>query len=306
MARAISEQELQLKKRARRRLVGAIVLVTAVAVILPMVLDSEPKPISQNVQIHIPSPDSGEFKKAPPQGPPATPAGEASEQKAGPTAAAPADKPSGTSTPTPTAETPPAAAAPPVLAQRTDGAGIPSPTPGVRKEASNASSFAEASKPSAATEKSKAPVAAEKSKPVVTAEKARSAPTAERPKSAATAENSKSASGSDGGKTKSATQNAKAKPESAKAAEPSKRVSESTSTSGAYVVQVAALSDAAKAKQLQKQMSGAGVKTFTETVTTKSGAVTRVRAGPFATREAAERARAQLKKAGLDGHVVAK
>src|SRR5215207_6878148 len=62
MARAISDEELQLKKRARRRLVGAIVLVTAVAVILPMVLDSEPRPVNQNVDIQIPSPDSGEFK----------------------------------------------------------------------------------------------------------------------------------------------------------------------------------------------------------------------------------------------------
>jgi DedD protein len=71
-------------------------------------------------------------------------------------------------------------------------------------------------------------------------------------------------------------------------------------------VQVAALSDAAKAKQLQKQMSGVGVETYTEVVSTKTGDVTRVRAGPFATREAAEKARAQLKEAGLDGHVVPK
>src|SRR6187549_3688981 len=62
MARPISDEELQLKKRARRRLVGAIVLVTAVAVVLPMVLDSEPKPVGQNVDIQIPSPDSGDFK----------------------------------------------------------------------------------------------------------------------------------------------------------------------------------------------------------------------------------------------------
>ena len=61
MARPISDEELQLKKRARRRLVGAIVLVTAVAVVLPMVLDSEPRPVSQNINIQIPSPDSGEF-----------------------------------------------------------------------------------------------------------------------------------------------------------------------------------------------------------------------------------------------------
>ncbi len=59
MAKAVSDEELQLKKRARRRLVGAIVLVTAVAVVLPMVLDSEPRPSSQSIEIQIPSPDAG-------------------------------------------------------------------------------------------------------------------------------------------------------------------------------------------------------------------------------------------------------
>ena len=62
MARPISDEELQLKKRARRRLVGAIVLVSIAAVVLPMVLDSEPKPLSQNIDIQIPSPDSGGLK----------------------------------------------------------------------------------------------------------------------------------------------------------------------------------------------------------------------------------------------------
>ena len=75
---------------------------------------------------------------------------------------------------------------------------------------------------------------------------------------------------------------------------------------GAYVVQVAALSDTMKAKRLEKQMASAGLKTYTEVVNTQSGEVTRVRAGPYATREAAEKARTQLKKAGLDGKVVPK
>jgi DedD protein len=68
---------------------------------------------------------------------------------------------------------------------------------------------------------------------------------------------------------------------------------------------VAALSDTARAKLLEKQMAGVGVKTYTEVVTTQAGEeVTRVRAGPFVTKEAAESARTQLKKAGLDGKVV--
>ncbi|KPK28631.1 MAG: hypothetical protein AMJ66_10615 [Betaproteobacteria bacterium SG8_40] len=56
MAKAISSEELQLKKRARRRLVGAIALVLVVVIFLPMVLDNEPKPVSENIAINIPPP----------------------------------------------------------------------------------------------------------------------------------------------------------------------------------------------------------------------------------------------------------
>ncbi len=54
MAKAISDEELQLKKRARRRLVGAIALVLVVVVFLPMFLDNEPKPLSRDIAITIP------------------------------------------------------------------------------------------------------------------------------------------------------------------------------------------------------------------------------------------------------------
>lgn len=194
MARPISDEELELKKRARRRLVGAIVLVTAVAVILPMVLDSEPKPVSQNVDIQIPSPDAGEFK---PKGAPAAPAAKAPQE--------------------PQRIEPPVAKSVPETVTVLKDEPKPAPAPAVAK--------------------------------------------AEAPKI-----------------------------ESAK--------------SGSFVVQVAALSDTAKAKQLEKQMAAAGVDTYTEVVPTPKGDVTRVRAGPYASREAAEKARTQLKQAGLEGKVV--
>jgi DedD protein len=57
------------KKRARRRLVGAIALALAVAVGLPMLLDSEPKPLAGDIAIQIPSKD-----KAAPLPMPADPA----------------------------------------------------------------------------------------------------------------------------------------------------------------------------------------------------------------------------------------
>src|SRR6266702_5203349 len=43
------------KQRAPRRLVGAIALVIAAVVILPMVLDSHPKPVTDDISIDIPS-----------------------------------------------------------------------------------------------------------------------------------------------------------------------------------------------------------------------------------------------------------
>jgi DedD protein len=72
---------------------------------------------------------------------------------------------------------------------------------------------------------------------------------------------------------------------------------------GQYVVQVIALADAEKAQRLQEKIAAAGVKSYTEVVKTVKGEVTRVRAGPFATREAAEKARDQLKAIGMSGNI---
>lgn len=52
---------LQLKKRARRRLVGAVALAVLAAIVLPMVMDHEPRPPVQDIQIRIPSQDAGTF-----------------------------------------------------------------------------------------------------------------------------------------------------------------------------------------------------------------------------------------------------
>src|ERR1700704_2853933 len=51
----------ELKRRARRRLVGAVVLALAAAVMLPMLLESDPKPLGNDVSIQIPPIDPGKF-----------------------------------------------------------------------------------------------------------------------------------------------------------------------------------------------------------------------------------------------------
>lgn len=200
MARTISDEELQLKRRARRRLIGAIVLVTAIVVVLPMVLDTEPKPSGEEVAVKIPSPSSGTFSPklatdlpAPKPAPEAAPL-QAKEEKPAPPVR-PAPKP------------------------------VPKPAP---------------PKP-AKTEPVKPPV------------------------------------------------QAASKPASPK-----------------YVIQVIALADADKAKQLQEKIAAAGVRSYTEVVKTVKGDVTRVRAGPFEDRKAAEKAQAQLKAIGLSGNITTK
>jgi hypothetical protein len=50
------------EKRARRRLVGAIVLALGAAVVVPMFLESDPKPLGPDVQIQIPAIDDAKFQ----------------------------------------------------------------------------------------------------------------------------------------------------------------------------------------------------------------------------------------------------
>lgn len=49
----------QLKKRARRRLIGAVALALLAAIVLPMVMDHQPAPSLKDIQVRIPSPDEG-------------------------------------------------------------------------------------------------------------------------------------------------------------------------------------------------------------------------------------------------------
>jgi len=62
MAKAATDEQSDLRRRARRRLIGAMALVTVIAVVLPWVLEREPRPSDQDVSIQIPSPDSSAFK----------------------------------------------------------------------------------------------------------------------------------------------------------------------------------------------------------------------------------------------------
>lgn len=80
--------------------------------------------------------------------------------------------------------------------------------------------------------------------------------------------------------------------------------STSTAKQGKVVIQVAALSDATKAAELKGRISGLGVNATVSKVSTSKGDISRVRVGPFASREEAQKTLQKLKNAGIDGIVV--
>jgi DedD protein len=71
-----------------------------------------------------------------------------------------------------------------------------------------------------------------------------------------------------------------------------------------FAVQVGAFRDEAKLKQVRDKLVASKVVHYTERLEAPGGPLTRLRAGPFPTREAAEAAQATLKRAALDGKVV--
>ena len=74
---------------------------------------------------------------------------------------------------------------------------------------------------------------------------------------------------------------------------------------GRFIVQVGAFADDAAVREARQKAERAGVRTYTQVVNTKDGKRTRVRVGPFGSREEADKAAATLKKAGLAGAVLA-
>ncbi len=217
-----SPDELQLKKRARRRLVGAVALALFAVIVLPMVMDREPRPLSQDIQVRIPSQDSTGFASKLLPGKPATPM--------------PAPEPK------PAAEEKPSAQA----------KAEPAPAP--------------STPPLAAT------------KPTAPASVAPPAKPAERP----------------------AAQEKKIEPAENPAAK------DAADAAGQWVVQLGAYKDAGKVRNLMSKLKGINVPAYTEKTETPQGSLTRVRAGPFASQEAAEKARGRVKIIGVDGPVAPK
>lgn len=244
------------KKRARRRLVGALVLGIAAAIVLPLVLDSEPRQTITDVEIEIPPREAALPSLDSPS----------HAEVAAPRAAAPSDD----------------AVLPPVP---------------VEPQASAPEPKAEApTKPDApAKPDTKSP-----SRPPDTRAEAR-------PEAAAGAEKRSSAK-SEAPKVATAKPHAEAtaprQAESASTKSSAKSAASAAPTGSRFALQLGAFANAGSARAQLDKARRTGLRAYTETVNTAQGERTRVRVGPFATREEAEKARATLKLSGIDSSVV--
>lgn len=230
------------RTRARRRLMGAAVLLMAGVIGFPLVFETQPRPVPVDIPIEIPRKDGTPALSMPPVRTPATRASAAALTGAAePPAAAVAEAP----------REPPAPAA-----------SVPAPKASVAEPAK-----AEAAKKTAA-----------ETKPAATPAAVAAAPDAAR---------------------------AKALLEGKEAAKPAAAVKpEPARDGGRFVVQVGAFADAAAAREMRGRVEKLGLKSYMQVVETSTGSRTRVRAGPYESREEAEKALAKAKAAGLNAVVL--
>ena len=71
-----------------------------------------------------------------------------------------------------------------------------------------------------------------------------------------------------------------------------------------FALQVGAYSTKEKIRELQNQLKAANINSYTQKIITKNGDVTRIRVGPFATKAEAEKIRTKLVKLGLNGTLI--
>lgn len=74
--------------------------------------------------------------------------------------------------------------------------------------------------------------------------------------------------------------------------------------SARFVVQAGAYTEAAALREARQKVEKLGLKTYTQVIETDAGARTRVRVGPFETREEAEKVAARIKGSGMAANIL--
>ncbi|MFM0171452.1 SPOR domain-containing protein [Paraburkholderia sediminicola] len=248
------------KQRARRRLVGAIAMVVAAVVILPMVLDSHPKPVTDDISIDIPSRPAPKLAKAQED----TQAGVAPDNPATPDAALAA---SGLA---------------PATAAKQGQSGATKQSSAETNAA--ASAAASAAKPAA---KPQAPSLAANTAPTAPATPAKPAAKPPVTHNAATAP-------------APAAQAPSSDDTNAAASADANSGTPASPAGSRFAVQLGAFANDANARNWATKLKAAGVPAYTEHRKQADGStLTLLRAGPFADRAAASAAIAKVREVGL-------
>lgn len=264
----MTNEELHLKQRAKRRLIGAVTLVTGLVVFLPMVLDNEPKPVAEDIAINIPSQDGNAAKGA-----------AVLPQKIGvPEITAPEIVTPKSAVAIPEHPVPPLKSAPPIQPLTVlPGGQAPKPAQAHPPEPPKPEKAAVASDE----------IVKEAAKP------ASAAPPQHQPEQAASAPE------------KPAEPARPAAPKETKPAKPPAKPAEAVAPAqGGFVVRLGAFAKPENAKQLKAKVAAMGIRNYSGILKTASGDKTLVRAGPYATRKEAEAVRDRLKAADVAGDVV--
>lgn len=304
------------KKRARRRLVGAIALALAVAIGLPMVLDSEPKPLASDIDISIPSKDKVADASARAGAPvadsdtldakeeivedaklAATTATTATAATTATTAAHAAVKPTDRTVSGLSAQ---AQAHSDELDRSVAASEARAKAEADARNEQESDRKAELERKREAKAKADAKAAADAERKLAEAKAKARAESERKVAEAKPAEPKPAANVSP----KPATENKQAEDARALAileGKASKPAAAAADSGQKFVLQVAALSDQNKVSELRERLKQAGISSYTQKA--PSGEVTRVRVGPFNSKEEAEKVRAKLVGMGLSGRL---
>ena len=262
------------RKRARRRLVGAIVLVLVAAVVLPMFLETDPKPLGPDVQLQIPPIDDGKFQNR------LTPEGKGGKGEiARPPSQANVSAGPGAVTAPPSPAAAPPTTAPAAIAQTA----TPAPASGNDAASAAASTSASATSAGASMPVTPGPTTA----PAAPASAAATPPSG----SATTASTSTASPPSEPAATASTP--------TATTASSTLNATPTANPNGKFVVQLGAFVGLAVAVELADKARDAGYPVFLQKVTTQGGPVHRVRVGPYGTQGEAQASAVKLKLAGF-------
>lgn len=252
------------RTRARRRLIGAAVLVVAGVIGFPLLFDSQPRPLPSDLPIVMPHKDGGHDIDVP--------------RVAGATAGRRVDEP--------------APAARQLAEDEAPAVAASAATPGAASAAASAATNSHDATRVAA----KPPVSAVAPvKPSAKPEPA--AKPASKPDGKGSS-NNKPREATDAARAQ-ALLNGK---EAAKPAAGAARAASAADVR--YIVQIGAFADVPKAHEARVKVEKLGLKTYTQVVNGEGGKRIRVRLGPFPDKEAAEKAASKIRQAGMTAAIL--